>query len=96
MKNLVIGLNAGSPAQRNELTKLFSEKKWVYWHWIDDLWIVQVPNEYTPKTLHRKIEELPNIAEPTMLIFEFQGSITFWGRSKDDAWKWLNHIGNAG
>lgn len=95
MKNLAIALNAGTPIQRNEITTLFSVLGWAYWHWIDDFWIVQVPNEFTPKSLHAKIEELPSIGAPTMLIFEFNGQIGYWGRNKDEAWKWLSVIGKA-
>lgn len=95
MKNIAISLNAGTPIQRNAITKLFSKKSWAYWHWIDDLWIVQVPNEYTPKLLHIRIEALPDIGNPTMLVFEFKGNINYWGRCKDEAWKWLNVIGKA-
>ena len=67
---------------------------WAYWHWIDDFWIVQVPYNYTARSLHEEIEKLPEIGEPTMLVFEFEGNISFWGRNEMDAWDWLNHIGN--
>ncbi len=96
MKFIAIALNAGTAIQRNEITKYFSNKDWPYWHWIDDFWIVQVPNEYTPQTLHDRIEELPDVGTPTMLLFEFTGDIKYWGRSKDEAWDWLKHIGKAG
>lgn len=95
MKNIAITLNAGTPIQRNEITKLFSNKGWAYWHWMDDFWIVQVPDEFTPKSLHIIIEELSDIGKPTMLIFEFKGRINYWGRNKEEAWKWLSAIGKA-
>lgn len=95
MKNIAISLNEGTPNKRNEITRLFSNKKWPYWHWIDDFWIVQVPDELTPKLLHQRIEKLPDIGTPTMLIFEFKGPIGYWGRSPIEAWNWLSVIGKA-
>lgn len=95
MTFLAIALNAGTPVQRNEITKFFSSKNWPYWHWIDDFWIVQVPREYTPKVLHDNLEKLPEVGEPTMLVFEFNGDIKYWGRNKNEAWDWLGHIGRA-
>lgn len=96
MKHILIGLDAGSPSQRNEITAFLSDKEWAYWHWLDDVWIVQVPNEYTPKTLHNEIEDATNIGKPTMLVFEFKENITYWGRNKKEAWKWLAYIGESG
>ncbi|MEJ1379329.1 MAG: hypothetical protein RPU34_05890 [Candidatus Sedimenticola sp. (ex Thyasira tokunagai)] len=95
MNNFAIALNAGTPTQRNEITNYLSNQKWAYWHWIDDFWVVQVPNDYTPKTLHDKLEQETDIDTPTMLIFEFTGRVNFWGRNKDEAWKWLDHLGTA-
>jgi len=96
VKNIAISLHAGGPAQRNAITKVFVDEKWAYWHWIDDFWIVQVPDTYTPKTLHDRLEALEPVGAATILVFEFHGRITFWGRSPNEAWAWLNHIGNAG
>lgn len=96
MKNIAISLNAGTPIQRNEITKYLSNKNWAYWHWMDDFWIVQAPDEYTPKTLHNRIEELPDVGKPTMLVFEFSGRIKYWGRNDKEAWDWLSHIGQSG
>jgi hypothetical protein len=95
MKNIAIALNAGTPVQRNEITKLFAAERWAYWHWVDDFWVVQVPDGYTVKTLHERIETLPNICKPTMLVFEFNGRIKYWGRNNKEAWDWLQHIGSA-
>ena len=96
MRNLIIGLDKGSPFKRNELTEFFSGKNWAYWHWMDDFWIVQVPDNYSPKVLHSELEESTEIGKPTMLVMEFQGKIKFWGRNDKEAWEWLDHIGNAG
>ncbi len=96
MKNIAISLNAGLPNQRNEITNLFSNNDWAYWHWIDDFWIVQVPDEYTPQSLYEKLGKLPSLGSSTILVFEFQGSITYWGIAEEEAWKWLSVIGVAG
>lgn len=95
MKNLAIALNSGTPIQRNEITKFFMASSWAYWHWVDDFWIVQVPDEYTPKSLHIRIEQIPAVGIPTMLVFEFKGKIDYWGRNKKEAWDWLSVIGSA-
>ncbi len=96
MRNIAICLHAGLPNQRNEITNFFSNNNWPYWHWIDDFWIVQVPYEFTPHSLHDKLEELPSVGTSTILLFEFNGAITYWGRANEEAWKWLSVIGNAG
>ena len=93
MKNIAIALNSGTPAQRNEITNYLSDQNLAYWHWIDDFWIVQVSDDYTPKTLHVALEENAKIGTPTMLVFELSGNINYWGRSSDESWKWLSHIG---
>jgi hypothetical protein len=93
MKNFTVALDSGTPASRNAITNYFAAQQWAYWHWIDDLWIVQVPDTYSPKTLYSQIEVLENIKQATILIFEFQGSINYWGRAKTEAWDWLKHIG---
>lgn len=96
MKNIAVALNAGLPAQRNSITRFFASQNWVYWHWVDDFWIVQVPDNYSPKILHDQIETLGDVGKPTMLVFEFQGSIKYWGRGDKEAWQWLSHIGSVG
>ncbi len=96
MKNIAVCLNVGSPPKRNAITSMFSDKKWAYWHWIDDFWIVQVPDEFTPRLLHTLIESLPEVGTATILLFEFKGSITYWGRAEEAAWDWLKHIGGSG
>lgn len=95
MKNIAIALNAGFPAQRNAITNFFTNHGWPYWHWIDDFWIVQVPDFYTPSTLYAEIENLPEVESVTILLFEFHGTINFWGRADTAAWNWLNHIGSS-
>lgn len=96
MKNLALALHAGEPVKRNAITRHFNNCRWIYWHWIDDFWIVQVPNSYTPKSLHQELESLTAVGTTTILVFEFQGRIRYWGRAKKAAWKWLSHIGTAG
>jgi hypothetical protein len=88
--------NAGTVEQRNAITNFFAASQWAYWHWIDDFWIVQVPDNYGPHSLHDRIVQLPVVGEATILLFEFHGRIRFWGRANKDAWDWLNHIGNVG
>ena len=95
MRNMAIALNGGTPALRNAITNLFSSRRWAQWHWIDDFWIVQTPDDYTPKLLQNEIEALPLVGNQTMLVFEFQGRINFWGRAQKAAWDWLKHIGSA-
>ncbi len=96
MKNIAIALDTGEPIQRNEITQLFSSKGWAFWHWIDDFWIVQVPDGYTVRSLYEKIEELPSVGSKTVLVFEFKGRIDYYGRTKTDSWEWLKNIGNVG
>ena len=96
MKNIALALHAGTPQRRNAITKLFSDEQWAYWHWIDDFWIVQVPDTYTPKSLHDRLEALDPVGAGTILVFEFRERITFWGRAAKEAWAWLKHIGNSG
>lgn len=95
MKNIAIALNAGFPEQRNAITNYFSNCNWPYWHWIDDFWIVQVPDSYTPSSLYSAIEVLPGVESATILLFEFHGNINFWGRADPAAWNWLSHIGSS-
>ena len=95
MKNFAIALDSGTVEERNEITNLFDTKKWAYWHWIDDFWIVQVPDDFTPKKLDEIIASDTILNTRTRLIFEFQGKINYWGRNTEDAWKWLSVIGNA-
>ena len=95
MKNLAIALNAGSPEIRNAITSGLSDKNWAYWHWMDDFWVVQVPDNYTPQLLHNLIEAQPEVGKPTMLVFHFSGKIKYWGRNKKEAWTWLDHIGTS-
>lgn len=95
MKNIAIALDAGMPLERNEITKFITSKGWAYWHWVDDFWIVQVPNDYSPKLLHEMICTLPGIGMPTILLFEFNGAINYWGNTHKDAWEWLSNIGKV-
>ena len=96
MKNIAISLDAGTPEKRNAITNLFAVKSWPYWHWIDDFWIVQIPDELTPKSLLAFIEALPEVGPKTILLFEFPGPITYWGRAKTEAWNWLISLGKGG
>jgi hypothetical protein len=96
MKNIAVALNAGTVEQRNAMTNFFADSGWAYWHWIDDFWIVQVPDNFTTYLLHTAIEQIPVVGQATLLLFEFHGSIKFWGRANKDAWDWLNYIGQAG
>jgi hypothetical protein len=93
MRNIAIALNSGTPVARNEITNFFSSKGWAYWHWVDDFWIVQVPDEYTPKVLYQKLVDLPRYSRQTILLFEFKGRINYWGTAPKDAWEWLEVIG---
>lgn len=97
-KNIALALNAGTPEYRNAITSYFSSEDLVFWHWIDDFWIVQVEGTVTPKSLHTSIENLKEIKEatkkPTILIFEFTGRIKYYGRASKEAWDWLKHIGD--
>jgi hypothetical protein len=95
MKNIAVSLNAGTPLQRNAITNFFAHATWAYWHWIDDFWIVQAPDAYTPKALYDQLCRLENVDTATILLFEFYGNIGFWGRADNAAWEWLNHIGTA-
>ncbi len=94
-KNIAVVLNAGAPEQRNAITSFFSLQKLVYWHWIDDFWIVQVEETVTPKSLYALIEALDEINTPTILVFEFKGRVKFYGRANPAAWDWLKHIGDV-
>lgn len=96
MKNLAIALNDGTPEKRNDLTRLLASNSWAYWHWVDDFWIVQVPDDYTAHSLHDLVKESSEVGTSTILVFEFKGEIQYWGRNKTEAWDWLKHIGNAG
>ncbi len=95
MKNLAIGLNSGTVEERNDITNLFSANDWAYWHWIDDMWIVQVPDEYTPKKLYNLIRSDTILGEKRILIFEFKGKINYWGWNAKKAWEWLSVLGKA-
>lgn len=95
MKKFAIALNAGAPDRRNIMTSFFNGRDWAYWHWIDDFWIVLVPEDYTPSQLHNEIEELAGVGTPNILIFEFHSPISYWGRATNEAWDWLSHIGDS-
>ncbi len=96
MKNVAVSLDNGIPAKRNAITNMFAERGWAYWHWIDDFWIVQIPDDMPPRKLHELIEAMPDVGTSTILLFEFKGPITYWGRAKDSAWDWLKHLGSSG
>lgn len=96
MKNIAVALHAGTPEQRNSITNYFGSLNLSYWHWNDDLWIVQVHDSYTPKILHENLEANTDIGEPTVLVFEFTGQISYWGRQTKDAWEWLERLGQSG
>lgn len=95
MKNIAIALDAGSALQRNAITNYFAASEWAYWHWIDDFWIVQVPDDYTARTLHNHLEQLPAVGAATILLFEFKGRIEYWGRANKTGWDWLKNIGST-
>lgn len=95
MKNVAIALNAGTPEQRNAITEFIAGRNLAYWHWVDDFWIVQLPNTESLRSFHDQLEVLPDVNKPTMLVFEFSGAISYWGRAPKDAWAWLSHIGGA-
>ena len=96
MKRMIVSLNSGNPEQRNEITKYFENNALEFWHWIDDTWLIIVNDNITPKILHESIEARTNVGTPTMLVFEFNGDITFWGRNKPEAWQWLSKFGSSG
>lgn len=95
MKNLAMALDAGTPENRNLITLFLSNKNWAYWHWIDDFWIVQVPDNYTPKGLYDELIESTGLGLSTILTFDLNNHVNFWGNNKQEAWRWLEAIGSA-
>ncbi len=95
MKNIAVALNAGTPERRNAITNYFSSKNFAFWHWVDDFWIVRVDDSVTAKSLYLLLENLAEINTVSMLVFEFQGQIDFYGRADKVAWNWLEQIGKV-
>ena len=93
MKYFAVSLHAGTPTQRNSITNSFASKNLAYWHWIDDFWIVELQDHYTARKLHDELEAIQVVGTATMLVFEFDRNIKYWGRAKNEAWDWLSHIG---
>lgn len=94
MKYIAICLHEGTPPKRNAITNLAKEKEWPCWHWIDDLWIVGVSAETTPKSISALVERIPEVGTSTILLFEVQTPFKYWGRTNLKSWEWLKE--NAG
>lgn len=92
MRHILIALNDGNEKLRDCITTYIVGANWPYWHWIDDVWIIEPPHGTTAKSIHDALD--PFVDETTVLIFEFRGPINFWGRNEKEAWDWLNSLGN--
>jgi len=93
MKTFAVTINSGTPLQRNAITTFFSGKEYPVWHWIDDFWIVQTDAEQTPSSIYESISRLPPISAKTMLVFEIEQPIRYWGMNQKQAWDWLSKVG---
>ena len=93
MRHILIALNNGTDSLRDNVTSYLVGTDWPYWHWIDDVWIVDPPEGVTTQSIHDDIDEL--IDKKRVLVFEFKGTIKYWGRNAKEAWKWLAEIGKA-
>lgn len=95
-KNIAIALNAGTPTIRNGITDYFRTNSLVFWHWIDDFWIVEVDLNVTPKSLHAELIGSGSLTPSnTILVYEFNGPIKYWGRGAKEGWDWLSRIGKS-
>lgn len=92
MKNFAVALNNGTPAERNAITKHLADSGYGYWHWVDDFWIVRTDVE-TAKSLYLTLLEEANLGKETVLVFEFETPINFWGFAPKKAWDWMKKIG---
>ena len=94
MKHIAIALHAGTPPLRNSLTEHLVAKKISFWHWIDDFWILEVESETTPKQFYKSLVEADALdPKSTVLLFELEGRLSYWGKADKAAWEWLSSIG---
>lgn len=94
-KRFIIALDKSTKAQNKELVSYFKQKKFAYWHWISNLWLITTDNEeVTPTSLRTAFREImPN---EYMMIFEVNNSGNKWAGfgpsgEKKNMFRWLKN-----
>src|SRR5512135_2853599 len=87
----VIALDNGTPEQQDAITRFLDKRKFEFWHWIEDLWLLSnVPLGITPRNLWEELNALPELTGQDMVVMMFNSGIAHWGQLPQSAWHWLS------
>ncbi|WP_025267084.1 hypothetical protein [Bibersteinia trehalosi] len=95
-KRYIILIDENFPSEvRNNITSFIKQKGFGYWHWIGNVWLITVNEEWTSKKLRDEIKQF--ISNDGLLVVlnssHSQGWATFGNSRKSE---WLRHNWNNG
>jgi hypothetical protein len=90
MKKFIIATDHASPEQQNAITNHVKAMGWGYWHWFEDLWLLEnVPDMWTPASIHTIFIREAILQECTIMIMNVSDPISYWGNSPQESWSWM-------
>ena len=94
MIRFIISTDSLPKTEADALTGVLSQLSYPFWHWIENFWLVLLPeNEGATKTakeLHAEIvAKIPSMEPKTMLVMRLDAPATYWGRANKEAWDWM-------
>lgn len=89
-RKYVIIVQGASTDLKNTITKHLLKKKYGYWHWMEDAWLVpSVDSKVSAQELGEWLEKIPGFGTITYLVIEVGPKRTYWGRNIKPAWDWI-------
>jgi hypothetical protein len=90
MKKFIIATNQATSEQQNAITKLVKDMGWGYWHWFENLWLLQnVPDDWAPGGIHATLIRDPILKECSLIVMSVSDPISYWGNAPQESWSWM-------
>jgi hypothetical protein len=91
MKRFVVVIQGVTAAQADAITAAVRDsKKFNWWHWMDQTWLLLTNELYTPKTVAEWIQTRGGLVWPAQKILVLDSDThDFWGSVQAEAWPWM-------
>lgn len=94
MKRFVISAEGLVKPVADHLTLSISLGGYKYWHWIENVWLVETALPHTARSLYEELlQKVPAAQHAQILVLEISGPETYWGNSSAQCWQWLSRAG---
>ena len=93
MSKFIISAKEPVAGRKDIVSRFVDSKKWPYWHWFDDLWLLaEVPESHNAKSIYDELmSAYPDLEEMTVIVFEVKDDSpqSYWGKTHKDGWEWM-------